>query len=75
MLAGQTQEKNQTQHAALNTALSFGVAIGLDCATACAHADDAENTLKVGCAHIGFNTTSGDLIGPAGTTLRAFRPI
>ena len=56
------------QHAHLNHALSFGVAISLACAMADAQAGDAENTLKVGYAHIGFNTKSGDLTGPPGTT-------
>jgi outer membrane protein len=56
-------------HAArLNPALSFGLAAALACATAAAHAGDTDNTLKVGYAHIGFNTQSGDLTGPAGTT-------
>ncbi len=56
------------QRAALNTALSLGLAVGLVCAPACANAGDADNTLKVGYAHIGFNTKSADLTGPAGTT-------
>ena len=56
------------QHTHLGHALSFGLAIPLACAMAEAHAGDTENTLKVGYAHIGFNTKSGDLIGPAGTT-------
>ncbi len=56
------------QQANLNQALTFGIAIALACATAVAHADGTENTLKVGYAHIGFNTKSGDLTGPAGTT-------
>ena len=56
------------QHARLNHALSFGLAIAFACATADAHAGGTDNTLKVGYAHIGFNTTSGDLTGPAGTT-------
>lgn len=55
-------------HAFLNTALSFGIAIGLACATAVVHAEGTENTLKIGYAHIRFNTTSADLTGPAGTT-------
>ncbi len=56
------------QAAHLNHALSFGLAVALACATAAAHAGETENTLKVGYAHIGFNTQSGDLTGPAGTT-------
>ena len=56
------------QPARLNPALSFGLAVALACATAVARADDTDNTLKVGYAHIGFNTKSGDLTGPAGTT-------
>jgi outer membrane protein len=49
-------------------ALSLGLAFALASATAAAHAGESENTLKVGYAHIGFNTKSGDLAGPAGTT-------
>jgi hypothetical protein len=60
--------KNQMQHTYLNHALGFGLAVALACATAGAHADGTENTLKVGYAHIGFDTKSGDLTGPAGTT-------
>lgn len=56
------------QHAQLNHALISGIAIALVYATADAHADGTENTLKVGYAHIGFNTWSGDLTGPAGST-------
>ncbi len=56
------------RHAHLNPALGLGLAIALAGATAGAHAGGAENTLKVGYAHIGFNTSSGDLTGPAGTT-------
>lgn len=52
----------------LNHALRCGLAMALACATVHAHADGTENTLKVGYAHIGFNTVSGDLTGPAGTT-------
>lgn len=52
----------------LNTALGCGIGIALACASAVAHADGSENALKVGYAHIGFNTTSGDLTGPPGTT-------
>ena len=56
------------QHAHLNHALGFGLAIAFGCAAAGAHAGDTENTIKVGYAHIGFNTNSGDLTGPPGTT-------
>lgn len=56
------------QYAHSNHALSFGLAMALACATVAAHAGETENTLKVGYAHIGFNTKSGDLTGPAGTT-------
>jgi outer membrane protein len=56
------------QHAYVNHALSLGFAIALACAASVAHAGGTENTLKVGYAHIGFNTMSGDLIGPEGTT-------
>jgi len=62
------------QRAHLGHALSFGLPIALACAMANAQADDTQNTLKIGYAHIGFNTRSGDLTGPAGTTPRAFRP-
>ena len=54
--------------ARLNHALGFGLAIALACASAGAYAEGTENTLKIGYAHIGFNTKSGDLTGPAGTT-------
>ena len=56
------------QAAQLSHALSTGLAIALACAMADARAGDTVNTLKVGYAHIGFNTKSGDLTGPAGTT-------
>ena len=57
------------EHAHLNHALSFSLAIALAGAMAGAHAGDTENTLKVGYAHIGFNTKSGDLAGgPTGFT-------
>ena len=56
------------QRAHSNHALIFGLAIALAFAMADARAGDADNTLKVGYAHIGFNTKSGDLTGPAGTT-------
>jgi len=49
-------------------ALSFGLPIALAFAMANAQADDTQNTLKIGYAHIGFNTRSGDLTGPTGTT-------
>jgi outer membrane protein len=52
----------------LSHGLSFCLAIPIACAMADARADDAQNTLKIGYAHIGFNTSSGDLTGPAGTT-------
>jgi outer membrane protein len=56
------------QPAHLNPALSSGIAVALACAMANAQAADTQNTLKVGYAYIGFNTDSGDLAGPAGTT-------
>ena len=56
------------QHSSLKHAPGFGLAIALACAAAGAYAGDTENTLKVGYAHIGFNTKSGDLTGPEGTT-------
>lgn len=52
----------------LNLARSIGVAVALAWATAGAHAGDADSTLKIGYAHIGFNTRSSDLTGPPGTT-------
>ena len=33
-----------------------------------AHADDLENTFKIGYAHVKFNIKSGDLTGPPGAT-------
>ena len=56
------------RHAHLKPALSCGLAIALVCAMADTQAGDTENTLKIGYAHIGFNTKSGDLTGPPGTT-------
>lgn len=50
------------------SAFRLGLALAMACATAGAHAGDTENALKIGYAHIGFNTTSGDLAGPPGTT-------
>jgi outer membrane protein len=47
---------------------NMGLAIALVGAMAGAHAADTDNTLQLGYAHIGFNTRSGDLAGPAGTT-------
>ena len=52
----------------MKATLSFGLAIAFACATADSHAGGAQDALKVGYAHIGFNTASGDLTGPAGTT-------
>lgn len=54
------------QHAYLHTALCL--ALALSCGMAYAQAGDTQNALKIGYAHIGFNTKSGDLTGPAGTT-------
>ena len=59
---------SEMQNAFLNPSFSFGLAIAFACATAVAHAGGTQNTLKFGYGHIGFNTTSGDLTGPAGTT-------
>lgn len=56
------------QHTHLDHALSFGFTVALACAAASAYADDTENTIKVGYAHIGFHTESGNLSGPIGTT-------
>ena len=58
------------QHTCLTHAfgLGLGFATALTCVSADANAADDENTLKVGYAHIGFNATSGDLIGPPGST-------
>lgn len=55
-------------HAHASHATSFGLAVALACAAAGAHAADAANTFELGYAHIGFNTKSGDLTGPVGTT-------
>lgn len=49
-------------------AFAAGLSIALSCAGTSAQADDADNTLKIGYASIGFNTKSGDLSGPPGTT-------
>jgi outer membrane protein len=37
-------------------------------ACSAAHADDLENDIKIGYANVKFNTQSGDLAGPPGTT-------
>lgn len=55
-------------HAHSIHALRVGFAVALACATAGASAGEAENTIKLGYAYIGFNTKSGDLSGPTGTT-------
>ena len=49
-------------------AFAAGLSIALGCAGAHAQAVDADNTLKIGYALIGFNTKSGELGGPPGTT-------
>lgn len=48
----------------------LGLCIALALASGMAHAQpgDKENSLQIGYAHIGFNTKSGDLTGPPGTT-------
>lgn len=56
------------EHAHVSHALGCSLAVALVCAMADARAGGTDNTLKVGYAHIGFNTKSGDLSGPAGTT-------
>ncbi|HEY4066863.1 MAG TPA: OmpW family outer membrane protein [Burkholderiaceae bacterium] len=56
------------KRAPFNPALGYGLAVALAFAMADARADEPQNTLKLGYAHIGFNTKSGDLSGPAGTT-------
>lgn len=56
------------RHTLSNPAFSVGLIMALACAASGAQADDRLNTLKLGVAHIGFNTKSGDLSGPVGTT-------
>jgi outer membrane protein len=48
--------------------LGFGIALALASVMAHAQADDKKNNIQLGYAHIGFNTKSGDLTGPPGTT-------
>ena len=52
----------------LGLGFGLGVALALTCAASEAHADGPANALMLGYAHIGFNTRSGDLSGPPGTT-------
>lgn len=42
--------------------------MAIGCAGALAQSGETHNALKIGYASIGFNTRSGDLSGPAGTT-------
>lgn len=49
-------------------AFSAGLALAFCNVGAHAQSDDAANTLKIGYAGITFNTASGDLAGPPGTT-------
>lgn len=49
-------------------AFTVALAAALACAAAGVHAEETDNIIKIGYAHIGFNTKSGDLTGPAGTT-------
>jgi len=56
------------QQVPTNRAFGVGLTLALACAAGGAHAEAGDNTLKLGYAHIGFNTHSGDLTGPAGTT-------
>jgi len=49
-------------------AFAAGLSIALSCTGSHAQAEDTDNTLKIGYASIGFNTKSGDLSGPPGTT-------
>lgn len=52
----------------VNGGLVFGIALALAGVMADARANDTENTIQIGYAYIGFNTESGDVTGPAGTT-------
>lgn len=56
------------QPAHVNAGVGFGIALALAGVMADARADDTRNTIQIGYAHIGFNTKSGDLTGPPGTT-------
>lgn len=54
----------------IKTPYAFAAGLSLAFGSICAHAqsEDAANTLKIGYAGITFNTKSGDLTGPPGTT-------
>lgn len=50
-------------------AISIGAAIPIALSLCCsAHADDPQNSIKIGYANVNFNIKSGDLTGPPGTT-------
>lgn len=51
-----------------NAGVGLGLALALAGVVADARAGETKNTIQIGYAHIGFNTKSGDLSGPAGTT-------
>jgi outer membrane protein len=48
--------------------LGFGIALALASVMAHAQGGDKENAIQIGYGYIGFNTKSGNLTGPAGTT-------
>ena len=50
------------------SALGFCTALALAGVMVDAQAADKENSIQIGYGHIGFNTKSGDLTGPPGTT-------
>jgi outer membrane protein len=64
----QTSEKKKMRPAHVTGVLGFCIALALASVMADAQAGDKENTIQIGYAYIGFNTKSGDLTGPAGTT-------
>jgi outer membrane protein len=62
------REEQNMRPAHVNGGLGFGIALALAGVMADAGAADTENTIQMGYAYIGFNTESGDVTGPAGTT-------
>lgn len=56
------------QRSKTTCAFAAGLTLAFGSIGAHAQSDDAANTLKIGYAGITFNTKSGDLIGPPGTT-------
>ena len=56
------------QPAHVKAGLGLGIALALAGVMADAQAADTKNAIQIGYGYIGFNTKSGDLTGPAGTT-------